>query len=179
MENANTIKLARANASSGFSLLELLLVVAVGAVLILAGLGAYRLVTTNANTNDAKRQVVQIKSETQRVYASQGTYAGLTLASASAAGIFSGIKGGDAGAPVSPFGFAYGIAAAGTGSPNFSITLNDLPSSACSDIATMFVGNADFISGGVGKTTTKTTAADLRALCTSTAANNDVVLIFK
>jgi prepilin-type N-terminal cleavage/methylation domain-containing protein len=177
MQIANTLKMARYNTSNGFSLLELLLVVAVGAVLILAGLGAYRLVTTNANTNDTKRQLVQIKSEAQRVYASQGTYTGLTTATAAAAGIFSGIKGGDTGAPVTPFGFAYAIAAAGTG--NFTITLNDLPSSACSDNATMFVGNADFVSGGVGKTTGKTTTADLRALCTSTASANDLVLTFK
>lgn len=167
--------------AKGFSLLELLLVVAVGAVLILAGLGAYRLVTTNAQTNDAKRQLVQIKAETQRVYASQGSYTGLTLATAAAAGIFSGIKGADLAtpAPVTPFGFPYGIAAAGTGAPNFTITLNDLPSSACSDIATMFVGNADFVSGGVGKTTGKTSAADLRGLCTATTTSNDLVLTFK
>lgn len=60
--------------SRGFSLLELLLVVAVGAVLILAGLGAYRLVTENNNTNQATRLLTTLKQQIQQAYQGQASY---------------------------------------------------------------------------------------------------------
>jgi len=58
----------------GFSLLELLLVVAVGAILLLAGLAIYRNVTNNANVNEATRLLNVIKQETQRLYQGEGEY---------------------------------------------------------------------------------------------------------
>jgi prepilin-type N-terminal cleavage/methylation domain-containing protein len=58
----------------GFSLLELLLVVAVGAVLLLAGLAVYRNVTQNANVNEAMRLLNVIKQETQRLFQGEGEY---------------------------------------------------------------------------------------------------------
>lgn len=60
--------------AAGFSLLELLLVVAVGAVLILAGLGAYRLVTENNNINQSARSLMTLKQQVQQTYAGQATY---------------------------------------------------------------------------------------------------------
>src|SRR5688572_7331469 len=60
--------------AKGFSLLELLLVVAVGAVLILAGLGAYRLVTENNNTNQATRLITTLKQQIQQAYQGQASY---------------------------------------------------------------------------------------------------------
>jgi prepilin-type N-terminal cleavage/methylation domain-containing protein len=59
---------------SGFSLLELLLVVAVGAILLLAGLAVYRNVTNNTNVNEAARLLNIIKQETQRLYQGEGEY---------------------------------------------------------------------------------------------------------
>lgn len=59
---------------SGFSLLELLLVVAVGAILLLAGLAVYRNVTNNTNANEAARLLNIIKQETQRLYQGEGQY---------------------------------------------------------------------------------------------------------
>ncbi|NBU58509.1 MAG: prepilin-type N-terminal cleavage/methylation domain-containing protein [Betaproteobacteria bacterium] len=60
--------------AGGFSLLELLLVVAVGAVLILAGLGAYRLVSENNNTNQATRLLATLKQQVQQAYQGQASY---------------------------------------------------------------------------------------------------------
>lgn len=58
----------------GFSLLELLLVVAVGAILILAGLAIYRNITNNTQINEASRLVNVLKQETQRLYQGEPTY---------------------------------------------------------------------------------------------------------
>ena len=58
----------------GFSLLELLLVVAVGAILLLAGLAVYRNVTNNTNVNEAARLLNIIKQETQRLFQGEGEY---------------------------------------------------------------------------------------------------------
>jgi len=61
----------------GFSLLELLLVVAVGAILILAGLAIYRNITANTSVNDTSRMVNVLKQEVQRIYQGEASYAAL------------------------------------------------------------------------------------------------------
>lgn len=58
----------------GFSLLELLLVVAVGAILLLAGLAVYRNVTENTRVNESIRLLNVIKQETQRLLQGEGSY---------------------------------------------------------------------------------------------------------
>jgi prepilin-type N-terminal cleavage/methylation domain-containing protein len=67
-------KMMKMNKKNGFSLLELLLVVAVGAILLLAGLAVYRNVTNNTNVNEAARLLNIIKQETQRLYQGEGEY---------------------------------------------------------------------------------------------------------
>ncbi len=69
-----TTKLTNTRGAKGFSLLELLLVVAVGAVLILAGLGAYRLVSENNNANQAIRQLTTLKQQVQQTFQGQASY---------------------------------------------------------------------------------------------------------
>lgn len=58
----------------GFSLLELLLVVAVGAILLLAGLAVYRNVTDNSKVNESIRLLNVTKQETQRLFQGEGSY---------------------------------------------------------------------------------------------------------
>lgn len=58
----------------GFSLLELLLVVAVGAILLLAGLAVYRNVTENSRVNETIRLLNVTKQETQRLLQGEGSY---------------------------------------------------------------------------------------------------------
>lgn len=58
----------------GFSLLELLLVVAVGAILILAGLAIYRNITNNTQVNEASRLLNVLKQETQRLFQGENSY---------------------------------------------------------------------------------------------------------
>jgi prepilin-type N-terminal cleavage/methylation domain-containing protein len=114
----------------GFSLLELLLVVAVGAVLILAGLAAYRLVTENNNVNEATRLVNILKQQTQRAFQNQATYGTADIVPilinlrAFPAGSLNA-----AGTPVHPFGNG-DIDVLGV-SDTFTITFSDLDTSAC------------------------------------------------
>ena len=68
--------------SRGFSLLELLLVVGVGAVLILAGLSAYRLVSEGNAATQGIRQLQTLKQQVQQAYqgeAGYGTAAGADM----------------------------------------------------------------------------------------------------
>lgn len=65
--------------SKGFSLLELLLVVAVGAILILAGLAIYRNITNTAQNNEAVRLLTVIKQEVIRAYQGQQSYGNASL----------------------------------------------------------------------------------------------------
>lgn len=58
----------------GFSLLELLLVVGVGAVLILAGLSAYKLVSDNNAANQGVRQLQTLKTQIQQAYQGEAGY---------------------------------------------------------------------------------------------------------
>jgi len=58
----------------GFSLLELLLVVGVGAVLILAGLSAYRLVSESNASTQGIRQLQTLKQQVQQAYQGEPGY---------------------------------------------------------------------------------------------------------
>lgn len=60
--------------SRGFSLLELLLVVGVGAVLILAGLSAYRLVSEGNAATQGIRQLQTLKQQVQQAFQGETGY---------------------------------------------------------------------------------------------------------
>ena len=124
----------------GFSLLELLLVVAVGAVLLLAGLGAYRLVTQNNAQNDAVRLLNILKQQTQKAYQGDGTYGNgdliPTLISLRAfpAGVLSGTT------PRHPFGGEIEIEGNGD---TFTLSFSDMERAACISIGQAFNSNTD------------------------------------
>lgn len=128
------------NKQAGFSLLELLLVVAVGAVLLLAGLGAYRLVTQNNAQNDAVRLLNILKQQTQKAYQGDGTYGNGDLVPtlinlrAFPAGVLSGST------PRHPFGGT--IAIEGNGD-TFTISFSDMEQAACLSIGQSFNSNTD------------------------------------
>lgn len=62
------------NKQSGFSLLELLLVIGVGALLLIAGLATYRIVTEGNNVNEAIRILNSAKIGVQTLYQNQADY---------------------------------------------------------------------------------------------------------
>lgn len=124
----------------GFSLLELLLVVAVGAVLLLAGLSAYRLVTQNNAQNEAVRLLNILKQQAQKAYQGDGTYGTSdlvpTLISLRAfpAGTLSGST------PRHPFGGDIEIEGNGD---TFTISFNDIERAACISIGQSFDSSTD------------------------------------
>lgn len=125
----------------GFSLLELLLVVAVGAVLILAGLAAYRLVTENNNVNESVRLINTLKQQTQRAYQSEGDYGAgdlvpvLTTLRAFPAGVLNA-----AGIPQHPYGGDILIVGANN---TFTIVFEDIDEAACIQIGQSFDAAVD------------------------------------
>lgn len=136
---------------SGFSLLELLLVVAVGAILLLAGLSAYRLVTQNNNVNEALRLLNVLKQQTQKAYQGDGTYGTVdlvpTLISLRAfpAGTLSGTT------PRHPFGGTIAITGAGD---TFTIAFASMERAACLAVGQAFNSNSDpdFVQLAIGAT---------------------------
>ena len=71
------MKTAQSN-EKGFSLLELLLVIGVGALLLLAGLATYRIVTQGNNISEAIRLLNSAKIGMQTLYQNQTTYGAST-----------------------------------------------------------------------------------------------------
>lgn len=174
-------------ASKGFSLLELLLVVAVGAVLILAGLGAYRLVTENNNTNQAARLITTLKQQIQQAYQGQASYGTGNmiddLVSLRALPSDLGTSGsGDSMIAKGQFGNLLI-----TGDTNtFTIEMQNVPKGACVRLAQQFTPqNAnDFVSLEVGSTTfnqtsTNMTQATMMSTCSEQTSQNTMTWTFQ
>jgi prepilin-type N-terminal cleavage/methylation domain-containing protein len=70
---------------SGFTLLELLLVIGVAALLLIGGIVTYRLVTDGNKATETTRLLLTIRQEAQTLAQQQGSnYAGITFATGSA-----------------------------------------------------------------------------------------------
>lgn len=163
---------------SGFSLLELLLVVGVGALLLLAGIGTYQLVTSGSTSNEAIRLIATVKQQTQRAFQGQQTYGATgtnlvpTLIAMQA--FPSGVVNPAGTAAIDPWGGTMTIASAGAGGANFAISFPTVPTSACIQIGTAFTENdTDFVSLVVGGTTFNVgnpiTTANLTTACSGAA----------
>lgn len=156
----------------GFSLLELLLVVGVGALLLLGGLGVYRLVTQGNKTNEAIRLLTTIKNQTQLVFQNQAVYeasgAGTDMVPILiSAGAIPTAYVSSATAAVDPWGRAMAIDVAGGGS-EFQISFNDVSPEACIAIAGVFNTNTD--SDFVGLDVNSNTDVDTTSVSALTTA---------
>lgn len=93
--------------SRGFTLLELLLVVGIAAILIVAGITTYNLVTRGNQVNEAVRLVNTLADQTRRLYSSQSSYGtastNIEAALYNAGSVPSRYIGGAAGVITSPF----------------------------------------------------------------------------
>lgn len=130
-------------AEGGFSLLELLLVVGVGALLLLAGIATYRLVTQGNDVNDAVRVLTTIKSQTQKAYQGQNGYGAagtdlvpiLVAMQAFPAGVLDTNN-----LPIHPWGGAITIVSSNIigDTRSFDIDFAGVPSDACINLGTVF-----------------------------------------
>lgn len=164
----------------GFTLLELLLVVGVGAILLLAGIGTYSLVTEGNNVNEANRTVATVKQQVQSMFQGQTQYgaanADLT-AMMNNAGLFPNSALNAAGNPITPWDTPILVTA---NLDQFWIEFSDLPQDVCIQMATLdFSDDPDYVQttraaaliGAAGVTPTPIQA---NAACAAAAAGNDI-----
>lgn len=159
----------------GFSLLELLLVVGVGAVLILAGLGAYRLVVEGNAATQGIRQLQTLKQQVQQAYQNDTGYG--TSATANLLPTLQSMRmlppdmtpNAATGAVSLRNGFnSTTTVAAGATVATFRITFNGVGASACNKMGTAFstTTSADFVGVTIGATIlTAPTVATLATAC--------------
>jgi len=148
----------------GFSLLELLLVVAVGAILILAGLAIYRNITNNTQINEASRVLNVIKQETQRIYQGEATYGAgtdiepiLVNAEAVPAKYVQGA------AIISPFNQPVNVLGAGD---DFTVEFENVTQAACIKLGLEYTDNdPDFEQLSIGGAATATTVVAVDGAC--------------
>lgn len=139
----------RAGKQAGFSLLELLLVVGVGAVLILAGLSAYKLVSDNNAANQGVRQLQTLKSQVQQAFQGEPNYGstGSTLVT-----ILNNMRMLPPDMPLSGtnlrngFGGTTTVTVDSSDNTLFNITFNNVSASACARMGVAYSSNntADF-----------------------------------
>lgn len=171
----------------GFTLLELLLVIGVGAILLLAGIGTYGLVTEGNQVNEAQRGVATIKQQVQSLYQGQTSY-GVAAADltdvVNNAGLFPTTMLNNAGDPETPWETPIEVIA---NTDEFSVGFLDLPQDACIQVARMdFSNDPDYIrtvrgaynAAAIGADGETPSAADADAVCTAAAAGNDIRFVF-
>lgn len=171
------LKTLAARKASGFSLLELLLVVAVAAVLILAGVAAYSLVSGNQKAADAKRQIAQIKSTIKANYPNGGYGTGSMTSALGNMGAYTGMKG-TAAAPLDPWGGNVTVTGADT---SYDIKFASLPRKNCVDVVMSMGTDPDLtgINGGTADTDLTLPLQTSEAVASCTAANGSLTLTFK
>ena len=168
---------------SGFTLLELLLVIGVGALLLIGGIATYRLVSDGNKATEATRLLLTIRQETQTMAQQQGgNYTGTTFDTAdgtTATGPLIGSGTLRAGQR-NPFNGNIVIAPIGTSSENVTVQFTGISQSGCSKLV-QAVNNANEVvsittTAGGEITTFPITAAIAAGACQ--AGNNDLTWRF-
>jgi prepilin-type N-terminal cleavage/methylation domain-containing protein len=176
-----------ARSDAGFSLLELLLVVGVGAVLILQGLGAYRLVSETNNTSQAARLITILKQQVQQAYQGQASYGTGNLIDdlVSLRALPSDLGTSGSGEAMIAKGQFGNLLIRGS-TNTFSIEMQNVPKGACVRLAQQFTPqNAnDFVSLAVGTTTfnqmsTNITQTTMMRTCSDRTSANTLIWTFQ
>jgi len=151
----------------GFSLLELLLVVAVGAILILAGLAIYRNITANTSVNDTSRMVNVLKQEVQRIYQGEASYAALDNDLLVDTQVVPAKHLGGADGITSPFKTDVTVEVNAGDAETFDIGIDAVPAEACLKLGLEYTTNdADFVNVSIdGNDVNVPTVANINAVC--------------
>ena len=143
----------------GFTLLELLLVVGVGALLLVGAITTYQLVSENNQAAEANRMLLTMKQETQALYQTRADYSGITLATLQTLNAvpengrhpFNG-----------PIAVSTADAPGGTSTEDgFEITFEDVPESGCAKLATSGFSPSDLFQVQIGTASPRTTQATM------------------
>lgn len=158
--------------AKGFSLIELLLVLAVAVLLIVVGFVLYQQNAEGARSDQAQKQLLGLRSGIARLYTTPN-YTGISAASIITAGQApSNMVNGNA--LQGPWGGAVTVAAANWngGTANaFTITFNNVPRSECNTMAAAVQNN--FVGITVGSTAVKNATTAFNSTTLATACNND------
>lgn len=169
----------------GFSLLELLLVVGVGALLILAGLATYRMIVQDSAVNQTLSAVFATKSSVKKTFASQNGYgAGSLIPSlVASSGLPSSIRVNASTMTANhPLGGTFDVVGA---SGAFRIELYALAQSDCMKIGLAFDTRSedDFVAMEVGadtyNLTISPTSTSLLASCNGAGSPVDMAFVFR
>lgn len=173
------MKTFQPNRESGFTLLELLLVIGVAALLLIGGITTYRLVSDGNRTTETTRQLLTIRQEAQTMAQQQGgLYTGIvfdTGTSNTASPLVTGGVMRDL--QRSPFNGTIAIAPVAA-DVNLSVTYDLLPASACTRLATAINNPAEVVSVTINGAaqTVPVTAGAAGAACNAT--QNTIAWVF-
>ncbi len=145
--------LQKLRTQKGFSLLELLLVVAVGAILILAGLAIYRNISQNAEVNESLRLLNVLKQETQRIFQGENTYTGLDNTVLTSTQSVPAQYTTGPGVIRTPFNTDVVVVVNGTNADEFDITFEEVPDEICAKLGVEYsTDDSDFVNLAIGVT---------------------------
>lgn len=165
---------------AGASLIEIIMVVALMALITIAALTYYNSANEASKVNQAVSDITALSSTIRATFASQGNYADLTEALIfDMKSVNSNMK-----SPVGTKQLKHGwsqeanaieIAVSGTGNNSFSITYGALPVEACQEIASRLLGRFDSVAVGAGASPTAVTgiAGVMTGCATGSATSSD------
>jgi prepilin-type N-terminal cleavage/methylation domain-containing protein len=171
------------NRESGFTLLELLLVIGVAALLLIGAIATYRLVTDGNKTTDSIRMLLSVRQETETMAEQQGgLYTGIAFATGTSNTaspmVTSGIL---RDKQKNPFNGNITIAttadAGGTADANLNVTFDNVSQSGCSKLAQAINSPNEIIKvtiNGTAYSTFPVTAVQAATSCSST--NLDTII---
>jgi len=171
----------------GITLVEALLVVAVGAVIVSGVVTLYTSASSNQRVNQAIQQVQKISGDTRSLFSGQAGYTGLNNAIAISAGVVSPDMLANNNNIRNPWSGQVDISASESDNTNFTIEYNSLPETACLRLAQAISGGSGLaqlnVSGNTLLDTTNGTnttvdVADAEESC-SADNNNTITWTFR
>ena len=162
--------------NKGFSLLEILLVLAIAAALVIGAFIVYPKVQAGARADAESKNISTIVAGIKSLYTSSSTYTGLTNAVAANAKIFpDNMLNGSSTTPINAWKGDVTVAAAATGpsstaGSSFTITYTAVPAAECAKIVSGLAGT--FYTVSVGSTAVKTADGTLNVAAMTTACNS-------
>lgn len=170
------------NRESGFTLLELLLVIGVAALLLIGGIATYRLVSEGNKTTEATRLLLTIRQQTNTMaQQSNGVYTGITFASATSSLTSPLVTSGTLrNQQLTPFQGNITITPATSVATDdaLNVTFTKVPQSACTKMAAAINNPSEVNSVTVNGTaiTIPVNAGNVASACNVTAATGNTII---
>lgn len=150
VNNLSSLQAARQSAQRGYTIVELSIAVAIAGVLLVSAIGLVQTVLTTNRANESITLLTKAMSQIDKIWAEQPTFADLDIATAGAAGVFTGMQvtrasGNVVTSVTSKFNRPVLIGLA----PNlpttdanrgYTMTFAGIPSSVCADLVTAAAG---------------------------------------